>query len=1216
MKNKLLLIINILLLHSWASQAQSPFFNPTNNTENLHVNFKQPMPPEAAMLWKFSNVPVDYHNGLVNLSIPLYEVQAKGYTLPISLSYYSSGIKVSEVGPWTGCGWNLAAGGGVSREYNGGAIAAIDPEGCVIDNIANQVREVFNNYFTTRLEEGNNEVIYQSLEHVDNEPDRFTISLPGINASFALNENNLPVFETKQDIKVSYDHNLNGWIIIAPDGTKYICTDKDSSKSITNGSKVTFYTSNWKVSKIITVLADTISFTYNKENNIYYVLPAAHQVRYWSTGTGRAPDYMSCITVTNNNCDDATESYTHIHFFSHLLTNIHVASTKSDIDFDVSQRRFDCEDLYQAYALKNIQVKNTNNTLVKNIDFRYTYLTRTGFINNPITTNNNYRLLLDSLIINNSEKYQFTYNPGIDGLPPTLSHAQDENGFYNGKNSNNTFCKKLADYPQARTNSNPMLNINGVIRCDRTSDSLYAIAGLLKSVQYPTGGNTDLTYTYGGDPGAFLINTITDSGGQIRKYSYSNHQAFYNNEADIGFPVRYIMCGCLPAPDRLCPVMIYNSLYIASSYIIRCMTDHPEFDDVTEYIYNGDDLLSTSKYYYYNDVDIIQRWVGGTSDAYKVIESNKWKRNLLKKVEIKDKNGKLIKENIWDYLFENNGYEYEAYENLPVSSKPSVIDSINAIRLFPIYAIDLSGRGLSGLAFNYYPVVPYTIKTHYYDLVQKSTFISNISSSGVVDETKGVRSYTFYTYTPKNTLPSSNSTNDLISRTDKDWSWYYPLELESFDLKMKYRYSTDFDTISGSPSIVKSLLRRNMKNYIIEQQNLRYDKIVASQFYRYNDDGTLKYLYKAKLANPMSANEFIGLDEYGDLNANTDYELETTYEYDINRNLIQTQSRDGLITSYLWGYNYQYPIAEIKNATYAQVKTALGTDPETISASATPDMIKIDGLRKALPLSQITTYTYQPLIGITSKTDPRGVSTRYIYDKFGRLGVVKDNNLNTLGLYRYAYQNGSENSVTSSGLSPMTATIDANNTYSDTITVSKAIITGGSGNYVYSWYLKNSGGNVIQSVLNTNSQIFSFTVNPGSYTIECNVTDYLTGTTISSSPKSIICYCPIEVGQISAHYVCFDNGHYNINEKYRNSYNISVPIGGGSEDYKLVWKLYTNNNQNPFYTNTISHCYSDDVNLTYIIDTWRCETQPQIVEIQISDNNANRTIKITKELDN
>ena len=38
----------------------------------------------------------------------------------------------------------------------------------------------------------------------------------------------------------------------------------------------------------------------------------------------------------------------------------------------------------------------------------------------------------------------------------------------------------------------------------------------------------------------------------------------------------------------------------------------------------------------------------------------------------------------------------------------------------------------------------------------------------------------------------------------------------------------------------------------------------------------------------------------------------------------------------------------------------------------------------------ITTYTYEPLVGVTSITDPRGYTIYYEYDDLHRLKRVKD----------------------------------------------------------------------------------------------------------------------------------------------------------------------------------------------------------------------------------
>jgi hypothetical protein len=67
--------------------------------------------------------------------------------------------------------------------------------------------------------------------------------------------------------------------------------------------------------------------------------------------------------------------------------------------------------------------------------------------------------------------------------------------------------------------------------------------------------------------------------------------------------------------------------------------------------------------------------------------------------------------------------------------------------------------------------------------------------------------------------------------------------------------------------------------------------------------------------------------------------------------------------------------------------------------------VTVDELRLQPVDAQMTTYTYSPLLGMTSKTDPNGITTYYEYDSFGRLKNVKDHEWNILKQTLYHYQN-------------------------------------------------------------------------------------------------------------------------------------------------------------------------------------------------------------------
>ncbi|WP_445457010.1 hypothetical protein [Flavobacterium sp. HNIBRBA15423] len=138
--------------------------------------------------------------------------------------------------------------------------------------------------------------------------------------------------------------------------------------------------------------------------------------------------------------------------------------------------------------------------------------------------------------------------------------------------------------------------------------------------------------------------------------------------------------------------------------------------------------------------------------------------------------------------------------------------------------------------------------------------------------------------------------------------------------------------------------------------------------------------------------------------------LETRVKYNVldnsNGNPLEVQQESGIPITYIWGYNKTQPIAKIENATYAEVQQyeanlqtlSNGTDEASLITA-------LNNLRTALPNAMVTTYTYKPLVGISTITDPKGNKITYHYDLFNRLEFVKDQDGNILSENNYHYKN-------------------------------------------------------------------------------------------------------------------------------------------------------------------------------------------------------------------
>ncbi len=127
--------------------------------------------------------------------------------------------------------------------------------------------------------------------------------------------------------------------------------------------------------------------------------------------------------------------------------------------------------------------------------------------------------------------------------------------------------------------------------------------------------------------------------------------------------------------------------------------------------------------------------------------------------------------------------------------------------------------------------------------------------------------------------------------------------------------------------------------------------------------------------------------------------------YDEYSNILETQQENGTKTAYIWGYNKTQPIAKIENISYADVQSQVA-NLQSLSDSGTESNLitALNTLRTSLPNAVVTTFTYKPLIGISTVTDSKGDKITYEYDEFNQLKKVKDKNENVLSENQYHYK--------------------------------------------------------------------------------------------------------------------------------------------------------------------------------------------------------------------
>ncbi|WP_296684172.1 type IV secretion protein Rhs, partial [Flavobacterium sp.] len=443
-------------------------------------------------------------------------------TLPISLEYDASGVKVESIASSVGQNWSLNVGGVVSRNAKAapdeGAVSAsaksiIDINGYYKDYGLSKLDLLLNNF--SNSENARYTQFVWWLEDVnagkkDAQPDLFYFSTPEGGSKFVFNDQRKVVYLENTDFMIQEDFVPNyfkTWTVTSPKGIKYkYGLDTGTNFGLNNVVEKNY--TNQSINEIVFdnnyiinswFLTEISSFTSSNKIQLEYV---DNNYTHTTISKPIVQSSFLCLPYTSmsRNClVTAEQQYNELalypvnttsqnHVVSKLVSKIIAGTTQ--INFLYSNRDdLTPESGVYPKRLDEIQITVINPItqvaeITKKIKFSYTTLqsaTTTG--SKDVTDIKRLQLTgITEMSANEqlSKPYTFVYN--ATSLPSKLSFAQDKWGYYNGNTQNPSLFPTIG------------ITLTPNLYADRKVDLNFAKAGALEKIIYPTKGSVNFQY--------------------------------------------------------------------------------------------------------------------------------------------------------------------------------------------------------------------------------------------------------------------------------------------------------------------------------------------------------------------------------------------------------------------------------------------------------------------------------------------------------------------------------------------------------------------------------------------------------------------------------------------------------------------------------------------------------------------------------------------------
>ena len=514
--------------------------------ENSPYHFGRPdfpyKSPEAAGFQKYGDWKISEYTGNANITVPLYTLQDKDFTIPLILNYDASGIKVAQEASWVGLGWNLMIGGCINFVPSG-QVDRYNRLGNWADyNTAYDVKNTYmkssnfktyndsdffdfengyipktNGYYTSVIPD-----LCQGL----GERDFYTVNVMGKSFKFFFNPYTCKLevignINEKFQVKaiagdgtsitdprheVNLYHYTLGFVVTDSEGNEY----RFGNVEFANDSRSTYPTA-WNLTSIRTSRGTDIVFEYSKKYSYSINQILSEQYDFISSsGIDTNIKYIGYGNETLNAGYKRAIGWVVIE--KSYLRAIKTPSQR--ITFDLDSNRLDLA----GARLSAIKVESIlSGRVLKNIKFNYGYFeacSRGGDYSQGMKENlssvgekQRKRLKLisvEDMTNGNLLKTSFEYND--TPLPFKTSYATDFWGYYNGQENINPE-RRMPTYrtsiPKAYTvtdfSNSTVTNFGGAIRF---ADKKYIEAATLVKIVYPTKGWSEFEY----EPNTFSCN--------------------------------------------------------------------------------------------------------------------------------------------------------------------------------------------------------------------------------------------------------------------------------------------------------------------------------------------------------------------------------------------------------------------------------------------------------------------------------------------------------------------------------------------------------------------------------------------------------------------------------------------------------------------------------------------------------------------------------------